>query len=226
MVEQLDVVLRVQARIVLRGERREAVDAGELVRGIAGRRVGHAGDVVHLRAREHAEARIDVVGPEADVGVVAGDRVGARAAVDPVVAVERAGDVAPADQDVVAVTAVERVLALLAHEQVVAGLAVDRVVPRAGEGERVRRHEFEEAVSRIACREQVPADRRQAGDRIDRVVVLALDHALVAEDEVAAASGVDHVGARAAEDIVLVAADDRVDAASLKSRRSSFRSCR
>ena len=130
VVEQRDVVLRVQARIVLRHQRRQAVDVVQLVeRQACGcGRVRRARHVIHLRAREQAEAHVDVVGAEANVGVVAGNRIGTGTAVDAVVAVERAGHVAAADQDVVAVAAVQRVAALLAHDEVASRHAIDRVV--------------------------------------------------------------------------------------------------
>jgi len=205
VIEERDVVLGVpavsveyavhdrarrRARVGLPVAGGEAVDAVELQQ-LRGRHAGRVGKyrrvrdarhVVDLRAGEHAEARIDRVGPEADVGVVAGDRVVARAAVETIVAVERTGDVAAADQDVVAVAAVQDVTALLAHQQVAAVLAVDRVVAGAGVRVDVQRGPFEEALRR----EKIPADRAQAGLGVERMVVAALDLALVAEHEVVA----------------------------------------
>ena len=233
---------------VVAARQRRIVSAGHAAEDDVGARAGHDAVVAadgrrdrRDQAEGHPQAglrrvrgrRVDPAAvAEHHVAALAGvDHVAGRAADHHVVAVARDDQVAAADRRIerghevevrrraVKDDVVQR--AVVTEHEVVAGARVDRVVGRAAE------HDVG-APSRSRTSSSPPMIRRDRRDHAERHAQAGLrrvrrrrvDPAAVAEHDVAALAGVDHVAGRATDhDVVAVGRDDRVAAAVARVQR-------
>ncbi len=188
MVEDRDVA----ARDVVRAQPGSGVDEQVAVA------------VVERSARQRAEARALRIAAAKDDRVVACDRIVAGAAVDHVSRVDPASHVVPADDVVVPRLAPDPVGALTTEDDVVARPGVNLVVAAEVGCLGVDRGEDERVGER----------REGQGARVDGATGHCEQAPVIAEDEVVACAGVDHIASGAAEhEVVARAGGDRVAAA-------------
>ena len=222
------------------------VQAHEALHHAVGVELRSAGDqrvavaVVDDSARQRTHAQVVSATGAQEVGVVAGDQIVTRATVDQIVAVlatqrvDRAAvagcqvaDMA-ADDVVVVLATQDAVAALAADQDVLAVVAADQVGAATvgvlgidrGPGERMHRAHVggrdQRGVERHVQRQQRKVDPLFAAE-----LVLGLDLAVVAEDQVVAGIATEGVARRAAEDdVVAEAGNDRVGTAVVRCHRA------